>query len=256
MSDPMPVIHSYHEYTQHLETALSFVRCLMHLSRKHPYLVSLDDQMKRCWNTSVNCNVPNAEDRQACAASIGAMSVEQLRGPVMPAMRAMVPLVKHCRQYFVDLPLPAGAVPVVSVKCAEQLCQHENPPGAIFCARCGAKLPQIAASQAESGWQLPSSMVHGREIVADLTVCIDDCGCLKRLSPDDELFQFIDEQIQRMAKFTRESILPSPLERAGLRVDRVSVAEMEQHVESMLTLAVRTLHGYSSLYVHFPAELR
>src|SRR5262249_5658259 len=109
MSDSTPVIHSYHEYTQHLEDALSFVRCLSHLSRKHPYLVSLDKQMSRCWNTSVNSNVPSPEDRDACAKSIGAISVDQLTGPIMPAMRAMVPLLGHCQDYFKSLPLPAGA---------------------------------------------------------------------------------------------------------------------------------------------------
>ena len=34
MTDAAPVIHSYHEYTRQLEEALSFIRCLMHLSPK------------------------------------------------------------------------------------------------------------------------------------------------------------------------------------------------------------------------------
>src|SRR4051812_6505703 len=105
MPDPIPVIHSYHEYTPYLEQALSFVRSLMHLSRKHPYLVSLDKQMSRCWNTSVNCNVPDAEDRRACAESIGLMRADQLAGPILPSLRAMVPLLKHCQAYFMNLPL-------------------------------------------------------------------------------------------------------------------------------------------------------
>jgi hypothetical protein len=250
MSDATPTIHSYHEYTQHLEDALSFVRCLLHLSRKHPCLVSLDKQMSRCWNTSVNCNVPSAEDREACAKSIGAISVDQLTGPIMPAMRAMVPLLGHCQNYFKLLPLPAGATPMIPIVCAVARCHHENAPEAKYCARCGAKLVEPT----RGGWQIPSGMAHGREIIDDLGVCIDDCNCLKRLSPEDELFQFIDGQVQTMARFTRQSILPSPQERATLRLERVQVAEMERHVLSMLGRATEKLHGFSQLYTSFPTN--
>src|SRR5437773_8228552 len=109
MSDATPVIHSYHEYTQHLEDALSFVRCLMHLSRKHDYLVSLDRQMSRCWDTSVNCKIPSEDDRKACAQSIGAVRAELLAAPILPVMRTMVPLLTQCQAYFVNLPLPPGS---------------------------------------------------------------------------------------------------------------------------------------------------
>src|SRR5690349_16919082 len=152
MDQPAPVIHSYHEYTQHLEEALSFVRCLMHLSRKQHYLVDLDNQMKRCWNTSVNGNVPDAEDRKACAQSIGAIRADLLSAPIMPAMRAMVPLLKHCQKYFIDLPLPRGATPVSTITCTVELCQHENAPEAVFCARCGAKLPPSFKPESGGAW--------------------------------------------------------------------------------------------------------
>jgi hypothetical protein len=254
MSDAAPVIHSYHEYTQHLEDALSFVRCLMHLSRKHHYLVSLDEQMKRCWNTSVNANVPSEEDRKACAQSIGAMRTEALVG-IMPAMRAMVPKLQQCQAYFVRLPLPPGASPASINTCTVALCRHENAAEAAFCARCGARLPPIVKPESTGGWQLPSGMVHGEEIIADLGACIDDCNCLKRLAPDDELFRFIDDQVQKMARFTRKSILPSAAERAELRLDRLSTDDMEAHVAAMLDLAVQKLHGFSQLYVGFPARL-
>jgi hypothetical protein len=255
MDQPAPVIHSYHEYTQHLEEALSFVRCLLHLSRKHQYLVGLDEQMKRCWNTSVNANLPDAEDRKACAQSIGAMRAELLNGPIMPVMRAMVPLLQHCQSYFMGLPLPAGSTPVLPIACTVQLCRHENAPDAVFCARCGAKLPQAPKPVSSGGWQLPSAMDHGKEIIADLTVCIDDCNCLKRLAPEDELFKFIDDQVQKMARFTRKSILPSPAERAELRLDRLSTDDMEAHVGAMFESAVQRLHGFSQLYVGFPTRM-
>ena len=252
MSDA-PVIHSYHEYTQHLEEALSFVRCLMHLSRKHHYLVSLDKQMSRCWNTSVNGNVPNADDRQACAQSIGALRADALAAPIMPVMRAMVPLLQHCQAYFMELPQPPGATPVLPTTCTVSLCRHENAPEATFCARCGAKLPP--KPEPSGGWQLPSAMVHGEEIIADLRICIDDCNCLKRLAPEDELFRFIDDQVQKMARFTRKSILPSPAERGELRLDRLSTDEMQTHVQVMFESAVQKLHGFSQLYVGFPAHI-
>jgi len=193
MSNP-PVIRSYHEYTQHLEEALSFVRCLLHVSRKHEYLVRLDKQMSRCWNTSVNCNVPDEDDRKICAQTIGAIDVDLLRESVLPAMRAMVPLTQHCQGYFDGLPLPGGDTPIQPAVCTDPLCRCQNRPGATYCKRCGARLPQFAP--ARTGWALPSQMVHGDEIIADLRTCIDDCKCLKRLAPDDELFQFLDEQIQ------------------------------------------------------------
>jgi hypothetical protein len=226
----------------------------MHLSRKHQYLVSLDNQMKRCWNTSVNGNVPDAEDRKACAQSIGAMRADLLVAPVMPVMRAMVPLLKTCQAYFVELPLPPGTTPALPVTCTVQLCRHENAPEAVFCARCGAKLPQAPKPASSGGWQLPSTMVHGDAIIADLGICIDDCNCLKRLSPDDELFRFIDDLVQKMARFTRKSILPSPAERAELRLDRLSPDDMEAHAAAMFASAVHKLHGYSQLYVGFPAS--
>src|SRR4051812_42963143 len=155
MPEPAPVIHSYHEYTQHLEDALSFVRCLMHLSRKDDYLVSLDKQMSRCWNTSVNCKVPSEDDRKACAQLIGAVRGDLLAAPIVPVMRAMVPLLQKCQAYFVELPLPPGTTPVVPIKCTVLLCRCENSPEAAFCARCGAKLPAIPKSETSGGWQLP-----------------------------------------------------------------------------------------------------
>src|SRR3954451_1943575 len=151
MSTP-PVIHSYHEYTQHLEDALSFVRCLMHLSRKDDYLIGLDKQMSRCWNTSVNCKVPSEEDRKACAQSIGAVRAELLAAPSVPVMRAMVPLLQKCQAYFVELPLPPGTTPVLPIKCTVPLCRCENSPEAVFCARCGAKLPPIPKPETSGGW--------------------------------------------------------------------------------------------------------
>lgn len=254
MPERVPVIHSYHEYTQHLEDALSFVRCLMHLSRKNDYLVSLDKQMSRCWNTSVNCNVPSEEDREACAQSIGALRAELLAAPIVPVMRAMVPLLQQSQAYFVNLPLPPGGTPVLPIICRVPLCRCENSPEAIFCARCGAKLPQMSKPETSGGWQLPSAMVHGERIIADLGICIDDCNCLKRLAPDDELFRFIDEQVQKMARFTRKSILPSPAERAELRLDRLSPDDMDAHAAAMFASAVHRLHGFSHLYVGFPAR--
>jgi hypothetical protein len=68
------------------------------------------------------------------------------------------------------------------------------------------------------------------------------------------LFRFIDDLVQKMARFTRKSILPSPAERAELRLDRLSPDDMEAHAAAMFASAVHKLHGYSQLYVGFPAS--
>jgi len=253
MSDTAPFIRSHHEYVEYLEGALSCVRCLLHLSRKHRYLVALDQQMSRCWNTSINCKIPSDEDREACAKSIGVVSEADLRDPIMPAMRAMVPVLWRCQEYFVKLPLPSGQTPVVRVTCPEGRCRCENPPGAAFCKRCGAKLPRVE-QPANTGWALPSQMVHGEEIVADLRGCIDDSRCLKALAPEDELFKFLWEQIQIMARFSRESVLPSAQERAELNLSALSADDVEVRVEAMIGIAIQKLHTYSTLYVNFPRQ--
>jgi hypothetical protein len=96
--------------------------------------------------------------------------------------------------------------------------------------------------------------VHGEEIVADLRACIDDSRCLKALVPDDELFQFLWEQIQIMARFSRESILPNAQERAELKLSAISADDLEVHVEAMFGVALQKLHTYSALYVNFPRQ--
>jgi hypothetical protein len=95
-------------------------------------------------------------------------------------------------------------------------------------------------------------MVHGEEIVADLRSLIDDTRCMTALAPDDELFKFLWEQIQIMARFSRESVLPSASERAQLKLTALSTDDLEPHVEAMFSAAVQKLRTFSTLYVNYP----
>jgi hypothetical protein len=251
MTNPAPPIRSHHEYVEYLQGALSCVRCLLHLSRKHGYLVGLDKQMSRCWNTSINGRVPSDEDREACAKSIGAITEEDFDDPIMPAMRAMVPVLWRSQEYFEKLPLPPGQTPVLPVACPEARCRCENPPGAAFCKRCGAKLPTIE-QPANTGWALPSQMVHGEVIAADLRSLIDDTRCLTAIAPEDELFKFLWEQIQIMARFSRESVLPCASERAQLKLTALSADDLQPHIKTMLGAAIQKLRTFSMLYVNYP----
>ncbi|MFT3787742.1 MAG: hypothetical protein QM770_16495 [Tepidisphaeraceae bacterium] len=107
---------------------------------------------------------------------------------------------------------------------------------------------------AGNGWETRADLIHPDNIIKTLTIAIDDVRCLSALDPENAFFKDLWEQIQEMARWTRTSLNPSAEDRAKVKLNQLTLAQLELETQKILLSFCEGFHDFCELYAAFPTQ--
>ena len=102
------------------------------------------------------------------------------------------------------------------------------------------------------GWEQPAHLLHPRATVDMLNGCIDKIRAIRALSADDHFFSAVWDQLMLMAKWSRESLNPSMLERQKITFRVLTATQMDNSTRAAIERFCRSFHDFCELYAEFP----
>lgn len=242
-------VRSYGQFVEFADECLAVVRRMLHVSRKHEYLASLDRHMADCWKSSLCGRTPNPQERAACW--LDRVEAEGLVAAMWPGVRELAAGLRSIGAYFDGLP-PAPGEPA-GLTCHDPRCKADNEDGARFCRRCGKPLPAVPPPlPAAGGWDLPKPMPHPDSVIKPLGEAIKDAKCLHLLDETEPTFKALYDALVEMARWTRTSLHPSRADRAKASLKPFGEAELAAALRQAAACAAANLRAFHGLYVNMP----